>query len=164
MEERELKEEIVDGSFEQSTALDDPHSIVKENAEDLRQLRTLLEDIQVENARLRKALSDAGLRATAGVETGSYPTGQAGEGANPEGERDKGESDGLRTTLRKGPVNQRTSPNSTLTCLGRLDEYIYKQTVRCIRTPRAARRSASISRPSAFPADYDTFEIALTRE
>ena len=89
------------------------------------------------------------------VSAGSYPTGQAGEGANPEGERDKGEGDELRTALRKGPVNQRTSPNSTLTCLGRLDEYIYKQTVRCIRTPRAARRSASISRPSAFPADYD---------
>ena len=65
MEERELKEEIKEGSFERFTALkevdDDLHSIIKENTEDLRQMRTSLEDIQVENARLDKALSDAGL-------------------------------------------------------------------------------------------------------
>ena len=65
MEERELKEDIVDGSFERFKDLeevkDDLHIIIKENAKDLQQMRTSLEDIQVENARLRKALSDAGL-------------------------------------------------------------------------------------------------------
>ncbi|KAI4523673.1 hypothetical protein K523DRAFT_417528 [Schizophyllum commune Tattone D] len=65
LEERELREEIVDGSFERLKDLeevnDDLHSIIKENAEDLQQMRTPLEDIQVENARLRKVLSDAGL-------------------------------------------------------------------------------------------------------